>query len=73
MKYQLIESVILVEEERTLSYGIRLMDEDHPDTEIDCIGDISPDRAFVSRLAEQFNREALAPVHFRDAVEDSLK
>ncbi len=38
----------------------------------DCIEDVSPSRDNVLCLASQFNRLGLSPVHFRDAVLDSI-
>ena len=38
----------------------------------DCIEDVSASRDNVLCLASQFNRLGLSPVHFRDAVLDSI-
>ena len=51
------------------SFGLKVMDADQ---ELLSLPDISTDAELISRLADLFTSEQLAPIHLREVVEDVL-
>ncbi len=73
VRYQAICNHIQDETQRYMTYGLQCLG-DCMGTwiQIDTIEDISPIRDTVIHLAERFNHLQLSPLHFRDAVLDSV-
>ena len=68
--YILREDIMSEEESGTYrSFGITC----RHDRGEEHIRDISTDRDKVADMADRFNRYALSPVHFRDAVEEEIE
>lgn len=54
-------------------YGLQCLgDREGTWVQMDVIEDVSPNRDSVLHLADRFNRLQLSPLHFRDAVLDSV-
>lgn len=62
--YQSVADTNTLEGKSYISYGIAIADIR--------IRDISPDKAIVDALVEQYNRQALDPLHLKEVVEDFL-
>ena len=73
VRYQTVCSVVQNEPETYYTYGLECLG-DCAGTwvQMDVIEDVSPSRESVLSLASRFNNLALSPIHFRDAVLDSL-
>ena len=73
VRYQTVCSAVKDNPEVPCTYGLACLTECQGAwVQTDCIEDVSPSRDNVLCLASQFNRLGLAPVHFRDAVLDSI-
>ena len=73
VRYQTVCSPVKDNPEGPCTYGLACVTECQGAwVQTDCIEDVSPSRDNVLCLASQFNRLGLSPVHFRDAVLDSI-
>ena len=63
--YTVTKDKAVIEDIEVVVYGIRYDDE--------CsVSDISTDKSAVEKLADDFNRYGLDPIHLYDAIEDFL-
>lgn len=73
VQYQIVCSQFQTDAQDYLTYGLQCMEFSMGAwVQLDLIEDISVDRDYVLHLAERFNRLQLSPLHFRDAVMDSV-
>lgn len=73
VEYQLVCSQIKTDAQDYVTYGLQCVEQSmDTSVQLDLIEDISVDRAYVLHLAERFTRLQLSPLHFRDAVLDSV-
>ena len=71
VRYQAVCSI--VEEGGYCTYGLQCLEDRLGSwVQLDCIEDVSPSRDSVLQLASRFNDLRLSPLHFRDAVLDSI-
>ena len=73
VRYQTVCSMVQDTPETYCTYGLECLG-DYAGTwvQVDVIPDVSPSRENVLVMASRFNALALFPLHFRDAVLDSL-
>lgn len=73
VRYQTVCSLRQDAPEVYCTYGLECLGECRGTwVQMDVIEDVSPSRENVLFLAERFNTLGLSPLHFRDAVLDSL-
>ena len=73
VRYQTVCSVVPDSTQGSCTYGLAcLADCQGTWVQMDMIEDVSPSRDNVLFLADRFNSLGLSPLHFRDAVLDSL-
>lgn len=73
IRYQTVCSMVEDSAQGYCTYGLEcLADCRGTWVQMDVIEDVSPSRDNVLFLADRFNSLGLSPVHFRDAVLDSL-
>lgn len=73
VRYQTVCSLIKDETQDYMTYGLQCLGDCMGTwVQIDMIVDISPSCDNVLHLAERFNHLQLSPLHFRDAVLDSV-
>lgn len=73
VRYQTVCSVVKGNVDSYCTYGLQcLTDQEGTWVQMDLIQDVSPSRENVLYLATRFNDLGLSPLHFRDAVMDSL-
>lgn len=73
VRYQTVCSVVQDSTQGYCTYGLEcLADCQGTWVQMDMIEDVSPSRDNVLFLADRFNSLGLSPLHFRDAVLDSL-
>ena len=73
VRYQTVCSLRQDAPEAYCTYGLECLGECRGTwVQVDVIEDVSPSRENVLFLAERFNALGLSPLHFRDAVLDSI-
>lgn len=73
VRYQAVCSMIQGLPEAYCTYGLECLGDCRGTwVQMDVIKDVSLSRESVLRMASRFNHLALSPLHFRDAVLDSL-
>lgn len=74
VQYQLVCSQFKADDDQIyLTYGLQCMERCMGTwVQLDLLEDISIDRDYVLALAERFTQLQLSPLHFRDAVLDSV-
>ena len=73
VRYQTVCSVVQDSAQGYCTYGLEcLADCRGTWVQMDLIEDVSPSRDNVLFLADRFNSLGLSPLHFRDAVQDSI-
>ena len=70
VKYEIIKSVLTVNNETTDAYGISAVDSDGKTVE--CVHNISCDPFFVASLCRICNLYSLSPIHLKDVAEDYI-
>ena len=72
VRYQTVCTLVRGAEDY-LTYGLQCLDDCRGTwVQMDVIEDVSPSRDNVLHLADRFNDLQLSPLHFRDAVLDSV-
>lgn len=73
VRYQTVCSMVQELPEAYCTYGLECLgDCEGTWVQMDVIKDVSPSRESVLMMANRFNSLSLSPLHFRDAVLDSL-
>ncbi len=74
--YGIIEETYAANTRSRTAYGVAALDgtaDQHMDTVLHSIHDISPDRAELAAFVDLCNREQLSPDHLDDAVDDFIE
>lgn len=73
VRYETVCTQVKIGSKDHLTYGLQcLRDSMGTWVQVDMIEDVSPSRDNVLHLADRFNHLQLSPLHFRDAVLDSV-